>query len=819
MPRSAESQDADRLPRLVAVGAVAFFLAYVCLAAPRGLDRAAPIWLLNAFMLALLHGASRKHWPRLIAVGWSANVLANVAAGDAPLMAVGLAACNAVEYGAAAWAISHWIGPHADLYQRRHLVRYVGIIAAAALVSAGLAFVVLAVAGAAPNSSVVFTWAMADFAGLLIVAPALGVLMGAREPLRRLAARPMWPFVVLIAVALLAFLQTRYSLAYLILAALLLVTWRLGLLGAAVAILLTLLIAATATMAGQGPFSISGGPIGEQVLLLQLFLAVCFFLSLPVAYHRRRTRKLAEALADSLSQTREAEARYRLIAERAHDVIVRADCDGRILYISESCRQYGYEPEDLVGRHANELLHPEDLAHHEENMQLLFAGQIPPPKSRQHRFRSRDGRYSWLEGNPSLILDSAGRPLEFLNVLRNIDDHKALESELTAARAEAEAAAEAKSEFLANMSHELRTPLTSVIGFTRLALEQPDLGAVAGAYVQRVGHASEALLSTVNDILDFSKLEAGQVSFQPRPTPVRPLLQAALGLFEPQAAAKDLELRLEAEFDDQLTLLVDPDRLRQLLLNLVGNAVKFTAAGTVTLASAYDPANAALTLQVRDTGPGISQEAQARLFRRFSQVDGSLSRAHGGTGLGLAICKSIVEALGGQIRVRSRLGQGAVFELEAPLREVAPVPAEAMIDAVALSCGLRVLLVDDHAVNRELAGLLLTSAGAEVTEAQDGAEAVELARLWPYDVILMDLRMPRVDGQAAMEEIRRGPGPNDATPILAYTADGTPEVEAQLRRRGFQGMVGKPVSAEMLFAAIAHAVDFAESARGLRDAS
>src|SRR5690606_31679663 len=356
----------------------------------------------------------------------------------------------------------------------------------------------------------------------------------------------------------------------------------------------------------------------EQVLVLQAFLAVCFYVSMPIALQRRRSLQLKESLKEALHKTQEAEARYRLIAERMHDLVVRHYPQGPLFYVSpSSLRTLGYRPEELIGVRPMELVHPDDVERLRAEGRRIFdhdAGRAEEG-GHAHRFRTKSGDYVWLEGNPTIIRDAEGRPVEVLNVLRDVTARKAMEADLEAARLEAEAAARVKSEFLANMSHEIRTPLTSVVGFTRLALEQPDLPPLARTYVERVGDASRALLSTVNDILDFSKLEAGQVSFEPEPTPLEPLLRQALSLFEPQAGLPKGAM-----------VLVDPSRLRQVLLNLVGNAVKFTTHGQVVLRAAYEPAAERLSVEIEDTGPGIAPEAQARLFQRFSQVDGALTR-------------------------------------------------------------------------------------------------------------------------------------------------------------------------------------------------
>jgi len=392
--------------------------------------------------------------------------------------------------------------------------------------------------------------------------------------------------------------------------------------------------------------------------------------------------------------------------------------------------------------------------------------------------------------------------------------------EARAARIEAERSAAVKSEFLANMSHELRTPLTSVVGFTRLASEQRDLSPLSRDYIDRVGEASRALLCAVNDILDFSKLEAGQVTFRPEPVALQALTRTALDMFTPQAAAKDLALQLEDTTPTGLLVTLDPDRLRQVLLNLVGNAVKFTAQGKITLSVAYDTATERLAIEVRDTGPGIPPDRLDRLFKRFSQVDGSLNRGHGGTGLGLAICKGIVEAMGGEIAATSVVGEGSCFALSVPAPRAQGATADVAEERQpAVRTGVKVLVTDDHAANRELVRLFLAAIGAEITEAEDGEAAVRAAAEQTFDVILMDLRMPKLDGIGAVTQIRGAVGPNQATPILAFTADAESAFDDRLQALGFDGAVAKPVEPGRLISAILGAISSddldEEAARGV----
>jgi CheY-like chemotaxis protein len=357
-----------------------------------------------------------------------------------------------------------------------------------------------------------------------------------------------------------------------------------------------------------------------------------------------------------------------------------------------------------------------------------------------------------------------------------------------------------KGEFLANMSHELRTPLTSVLGFARLVDDEPDLSPDARRFIGRVLSGGKALLTTINDILDFSKLEAGQLELKLEPVAPASLIEEALDLFSLETEARGVALRTEGLEALPADLLIDGGRLRQVLLNLIGNAAKFTEAGSITVTAAYDDAAERLSVSVLDTGPGIATEDVDLLFRRFSQVDAGLTRKHGGTGLGLAICKGLVEAMGGQIGVVSVPGHGACFSFDVVAPSTAQAEASSAQEAAPplLPPACRVLVVDDNPANRELVNAILTAMGAEVAEAVDGEEGVATAAARPFDAILMDLRMPRLDGAQAALRIRGEGGPNAATPIIAFSADARPGGPGGI----FDGAVSKPMTVAGLIDAL-----------------
>jgi len=456
-------------------------------------------------------------------------------------------------------------------------------------------------------------------------------------------------------------------------------------------------------------------------------------------------------------------------------------------------------------------------------VQAAWARQIADgvPYRPEYRVARNDGEEVWASGTARLITDENGKPLRLVGALRNITARKASEQALVQAKEEAEAANRAKSAFLATMSHEIRTPLNGVLGMAQAMAADSDLTATQRERIEVIKQSGESLLTILNDVLDLSKIEAGKLDLETAQFELDDLARSVHATFQAIAETKGIAFELSVDKAAQGVYEGDQVRVRQILWNLVSNALKFTEKGGVKVRIGRDPGGA-LSLTVFDSGIGMTAFQLAGLFRKFAQADASTTRKFGGTGLGLAICRELAEAMGGTVSATSAPGMGSTFTAVLPLKKVAraaPKPKKApkakARPTEADGRPVRVLAAEDNAMNQLVLKTLLGQVGIEPEIVGDGRAAVEAWEREPWDVILMDVQMPVMDGPTATALIRtreRSEG-RARTPIVALTANAMPHQIAEYLQSGMDAFVGKPIEAQRLYEALQTAVDGSAGAR------
>lgn len=425
-----------------------------------------------------------------------------------------------------------------------------------------------------------------------------------------------------------------------------------------------------------------------------------------------------------------------------------------------------------------------------------------------------------VAADTEILKARAERARRWSMVSRCIDERLQARQALELAKARAEAANHAKDDFLANVSHEIRTPMTGIMGMAHLLLNE-DLTSQQKKFVQAIDTSAKSLLTIINDLLDMSKLEAGKVELESVPFGLESLVGDVVQLLAPRAEQKGLEFTCNMDDAGPTHLVGDPTRLRQVLLNLISNALKFTDRGFVSVSvSALAPTATGLPLRiaVEDSGPGVAEAAKPRLFEKFEQADGSISRRYGGTGLGLSICRSLIELMGGDIGMSDRPGGGSIFWIELTLSPLADAPdvrpaafaiASAKLDrraseSEAALVPRKILLAEDNAINVLIATTLLESAGYEVEAVANGAQALATAASHAYGLVLMDVNMPVLDGLEATRRIRTLGGEAARVPIVAMTAGVTQKERDACLLAGMDGFVSKPFEPEVFMDTVAH---------------
>jgi len=501
---------------------------------------------------------------------------------------------------------------------------------------------------------------------------------------------------------------------------------------------------------------------------------------------------------------RESEMRYRLLMDASPDATVVYDAQGRVTYANPAFEKtYGWPLKELLDKRVDNVPpHEEDKAR--KAVEKALAGENVLYEAQR---LTRDGRLIDVQLKSAIFKDISGNLAGLIAIHRDITLRKKAEEELQKREA-AEAATRAKSEFLANMSHEIRTPMNAIMGLTELML-RTDLTTKQQEYLNKVQISSRSLLGIINDILDFSKIESGKLEIEYTDFNLEDVLDNLSSMTSLKAQEKGLEVLFNIDRQVPIDLVGDPLRLGQVLINLTGNAVKFTEEGEIVVSVGLAPGSGTddlslvtLEFSVRDTGIGLTPGQIEKLFQPFSQADGSTTRKYGGTGLGLAISRRLTELMGGGISVTSEPGKGSTFTFTARFgirtHEAAKRPA------VPLNCaGMRVLVVDDNATSREILSETLTAFSFDVTQAASGQEALmeldSANQASPYELVLMDWKMPGMDGIEAARLIKANRGLNPVPAVLMVTAYGREEIIRQAEKVGLDAFLVKPVNQSVLF--------------------
>jgi PAS domain S-box-containing protein len=515
----------------------------------------------------------------------------------------------------------------------------------------------------------------------------------------------------------------------------------------------------------------------------------------------------------ALQDLRASEERWQLALQGNNDGLWDWNARTNEVFHSARWKQIlGYQEHELPSstQEWESRVHPEDLPRVQRELQDHL-----DRKTRfyitEYRIRTRDGSYIWVLARGQALWDEAGNPVRMVGSHSDITERKLSEEALRRARDEAEAGNRAKSEFLANMSHEIRTPMAGVLGMIDLVLLTP-ITPQQKEYLETARYSADSLLVLLNEILDLSKIEAKRLDLAPVAFSIRQSVDGAVRLFAVRAQEKGLALTSTVAEDIPDRLVGDPLRIRQILLNLVGNAIKFTDAGSVTVRAMVQSRTGSTTLlrvEVTDTGIGIPAGKHELVFDRFRQADGSMSRRHMGSGLGLTISAHLVDLMGGGIGLRSDEGKGSTFFFTLPLElanvnEASPsAAAPSATQPPAAAHRLRILVAEDNVVNQKLAALLLKHEGHDVTVVGDGNAAVRAVAQDSFDVVLMDLQMPQMDGFEATAAIRAAEaGTGRHLRIVALTAHAMKDDHDKCLKAGMDDYLTKPIDSARLRSAL-----------------
>ncbi|SDS31068.1 PAS domain-containing hybrid sensor histidine kinase/response regulator [Pseudomonas oryzae] len=555
-------------------------------------------------------------------------------------------------------------------------------------------------------------------------------------------------------------------------------------------------------LAGEGErLRFDEGAPGSEIADLALALEESRKADLVIREQATQLARRTEELCAAKEHIRQREAWYRSIIESAPDGILIADHDQVIRLANPRTEQlFGYDCGELTGQPLLALAPPDSRAAYAElsdQALSMKAGHL----SLQLNGARKDGSKFPIEATLARLPDQGDEASSLCVIIRDVSERRREEAAMREARAQAEQAERAKSDFLANMSHEIRTPLNTILGMSHLAAKASQ-DSLQAEQLRQIQSAGDRLLALVDDILDLSRIERGELKLQLASFSPHDLLDRIARRFTPMAKAKGLRLTCTLAGDLPPGLLGDTQRIEQILAQYVDNAIKFTATGEIEISLRGKPcADGRIELNafVRDTGIGLGEDQQQAVFDTFYQADSSTTRQYGGTGLGLAIARQLAALMDGSVGVESQPGQGSTFWLSVPLA-IARHELPQILPNLQLA-GYRVLLVEDHEVNQRLVRKLLEHVGIRATVAGNGRIAVDMVREEEFDLVLMDMQMPVLDGIGATREIR-ALGPRGSMPIVAISASAMPEDRQRSHEAGMDAFLAKPIKVEELYATL-----------------
>ncbi len=789
-------------------------LAYGGVELTKGDGRFAAVWLPNAIALALLLQFRPQAKAAFLLACFTGSVLGNVAAGTGLLLSVGFSIGNFVEIGFALVILRRLNRRQLDMENMGDLLLFVAVAGCAApLLSATIAQAVLGIAGDATAQSW-FDWWMADAMGMTLVATTLMIFIQAFRKPQSIMRRHWTEWAAIniagLAMTVVVFSQSQFPLLFLVVPILTLNAFRLGSLGTALALSMVTVVSAILTLEGSGPINLIDRSIEAQLLVLQAFLATGFVISLPVAAAVRGRREAMDIL-------RLREQQLALLADNISDAVMSYDMQGNCTYASPSVADVlGLPSESFLGRRPTDRIHPDARDEVTKAQLRLLSGNSETERFTYRRFvDTADGEPAYIEANCKVVRGEKDlKPEGIIVSCRDVTERERLEANLICARQHAENVAHAKSEFLANMSHEIRTPMNGVLGFSELLL-QSDLPPEIRRHIELIDESGKSMMRLLNDILDISKIEAGQTIITKEPVCPGHILLSCIQLHSANAARKGIQL--VAVVDESLPSMIVTDgiRLRQIIHNLIGNALKFTAEGSVTLeATVVDDE---IIISIKDTGIGILPDRMETIFEPFEQADKTTSRSFGGTGLGLTISRHLADLLGGSLNATSIPGIGSRFVLRMPLILPVSLPGAANLanseTAAALPQSMpapcRILLAEDHDINRMLVKIMLERCGQQVETVDDGDAAVSAVLAAdgcgsPFQLVLMDIQMPKCDGYEATKILRSAGIFAEKLPIVALTANAFEEDVRAAKASGMQAHLAKPLAFDELVKVLQH---------------